>query len=106
VLHENPHVSANDTEARFEQRRKALNQWMLRLPIKERRRRWSEYASRMCQLEKDIQREIELKKRTAVSSGPRTPITPPAATAITESASSRSERLRATESCNQPYPNN
>ena len=100
-------VSAIDTEidAIFQQRRDALNRWMLQLPMKDRRRRWGEYLARICQLDKDVEREIALKRKPAVSSGPRTPITPPAA--ITASASSRSERLRkqASGSCNQTDPN-
>ena len=93
-MHEDQIVSAIDTEidAIFQQRRDALNRWMLQLPLKERQRRWPEYAARICQLENDIGREIVLKKKLAASSGARTPITPPAA--ITASASGRSERLR------------
>jgi hypothetical protein len=55
----------------------------------------------MCQLEKDVEREVRLKKKPAVSKGART------ATVITASASSRSERLRkqASGSCNQTDPN-
>jgi hypothetical protein len=41
-------------DARLEQHRDLLNQWMLRLPLKERQRRWGEYAARICQLEKDL----------------------------------------------------
>jgi hypothetical protein len=54
-------VSAIDTEidAIFQQRRVALNRWMLNLPMKDRRRRWGEYLAQICQLDKDVAREIE-----------------------------------------------
>ena len=52
-------VSANDAEvdARFQQRRDLLNRWMMRLPTKEKRRRWGEYVALMIQLNKDLESE-------------------------------------------------
>ena len=70
-------VSAIDAEidATFQQRREALNRWMLRLPLRERRRRWGEYAARMCQLEEDVVRQIALKRKPAASQRTATAIT-------------------------------
>ena len=56
-------ASANDAETVIEQRKVALNRWMLRLPLNERRSRWAEYMIRLSRLEADAERAIRRQRQ-------------------------------------------
>ena len=68
-MQEDQNVSANDADTVIEQRKDALNRWMLRLPLNERRSRWAEYLTRLSRIEADAEREFRRKK------GPTSPST-------------------------------